>query len=74
MFQDKIIVENNRWANYYALILQECWRHEIEEAIEKVKREVPIRKHKQRRRKRGYWTQSGFAWFKKKNSACQGLH
>jgi hypothetical protein len=74
MVQDKIIVENDRWAIYYASILQECWQQEIDAAIEKVKREVPVRKYKPRRRKRGYWTPSGFAWFKKKNLACQGLH
>lgn len=64
MIRDKIIVENDRWVNYYASILQECWRHEIEAAIEQVKREIPVIKRKPRRRKRGYWTPTGFAWFK----------
>lgn len=42
MIRDKIINKNDRCVNYYSSILQDCWRQEIEAAIEKVKREVPI--------------------------------
>jgi len=68
MNQQNTEAYNDRWVNYYASILQECWRQEIEEAIDKVKREVHVRKHKRWRRKRGYWTPTGFAWFKRKRA------
>ena len=51
----------------FSLLMQEVWKKEIEEAIAKVKGDLPERKRQRhRRRKRGYWTPSGFAWFSRK--------
>ena len=54
----------------FALMMQNCWKREIEEAIEKVKHEAPMRKRAGPRgwRNRGNWTPSGFAWFKRKRT------
>jgi hypothetical protein len=68
MFQGAKEAENNKWAIYHALKMQELWKREIDEAIKRVKGDIPKRDYKEhrRRRKRGYWTPSGFAWFKQR--------
>ena len=50
----RIKAGDDRWAGYYALVLQGVWKKEIEEAIKGVKSDIPWRKHEVRRRKRGY--------------------
>lgn len=49
-----------------ALLMQEFWKQEVEEAIEKFKREVPVIKRKARRKKPGFWTPTGFAWYRRR--------
>lgn len=68
MVQDVIKVEDDKWTDYSALMVQQAYKEEIEEAVKKVKGSTPERKNERppRRRKRGYWTPSGFAWFKRK--------
>ena len=66
MIHDKTDLENNRWMVYYASMMRNVYEKEIEEAIEKVKRKAPIKGYEQKRRKRGYWTPTGFAWFSRK--------
>ena len=68
MVQDVIKVEDDKWTGYYALMVQQAYKKEIEEAIEKVKGNMPEIKSEGplKRRKRGYWTPSGFYWFKRK--------
>jgi hypothetical protein len=51
MVQGQIGEERNSWSDYYAWMMQQFYKKGIEEAIEKVKREVPVRKHKCWRRK-----------------------
>jgi hypothetical protein len=68
MVQDTKEAES-KWATYHALKMQELWKREIAEAIETVKRRVHDSKCKWRRKKRGYWTPSGFAWFKRKRKS-----
>jgi hypothetical protein len=68
MNQQKSESSPDRWTTYYVLMMQRAAEREIEEAIRKVKSDVPTRKRAwpRRRRKRGYWTPVGFAWFKRK--------
>lgn len=76
MEQEQIKAEDYRWAGYYVLTMQRYYKKEIKEAIDQLKRGISdtnIQKQ-QKRRKRGYWTPVGFAWFKKKNSPYQGRH
>jgi len=67
MVQDVIKVEDDKWTDYYALMVQRTYEKEIKEAVEQVKQrrvydaKIQIQP---KRRKRGYWTPSGFAWFK----------
>ena len=65
MKQQNAEADNDEWAVYYALMMQRNCEREIKEAIEKVKRGV-VSNNCQKRRKRGYWTPTGFAWFKRK--------
>jgi len=61
----------------FALMMQQCWAKEIEQAVEAVKCGVPERKRERRRRgrSRGYWTPSGFAWFKREKwRNAHGVH
>jgi hypothetical protein len=53
MVQDKKEVENNKWAIYHALKMQELWKKEIDEAVEKVKGDIPKNKHERRRKNEG---------------------
>ena len=68
MVHDVIKVKDDKWTDYYALMVQQAYEKEIEEAVEEVKGDFPKRKWQgcRRRRKRGYWTPSGFAWFKRR--------
>ena len=45
---------------WYVLAMQQAWKKEIEAAIRKVKRKVPVRKRKWFRRKRRHRTPEGF--------------
>ena len=65
MNQHKADVETDKWASYYALIVQEAYKKEIERAIEQVKSGA-VSNSCQKRRKRGYWTPVGFYWFRRK--------
>ena len=68
MVQDVIEVENNKWPDYYALMVQQAYKKEIEQAIGKVKGNIPEIKSEGplKRKKRGYWTPVGFYWFRRK--------
>lgn len=65
MVQDVFKMKDDKWTDYYALMVQQAYYKEIEEAINKVKGDKQMRNpNRPRKRKRGYWTPSGFAWFK----------
>ena len=68
MVQDVIKVEDDKWTDYYVLMVQQAYYKEIGQAIGKVKGDIPETRSGSppRRRKRGYWTPSGFYWFKRK--------
>jgi len=68
MVQDVFKMKDDKWTDYYALMVQQAYKKEIEEAIGKVRGNIPQRHHKgyRRKQKRGYWTPVGFYWFRRK--------
>lgn len=68
MVRDVFKMKDDKWTDYYALMVQQGYEKEIEEAINKVKGNMPDEKIEShpRKRKRGYWTPAGFMWFKRK--------
>lgn len=56
MVRDKNVGENDKWVTYCNLMMQQLWKKEIEEAIEKVKQDSGAEKYQKgsRRKKWGY--------------------
>jgi len=68
MVQDVFKMIDDKWPDYYVLMVQQAYKKEIEQAVEKVKGSTPETKSEGplKRRKRGYWTPVGFYWFRRK--------